>query len=116
MMPDSGVWDTRVAAWWGVPVGMMAEVWICRMRGMRVGAVGAGVRRAALGMTGEGPVMMRGACAASEKASAATQSETEKSNRQRCERKGNWRLTLYNQNIVNKSKDSKNKVKHLTDK
>lgn len=53
----------------------MAEVWICRMRGMRVGAAGAGVRRAAVGITGEGPVRMRGAwaLAAKEKAKAATE-------------------------------------------
>ena len=56
-------------------MGMMAEVWICRMRGMRVGAEGAGARRAAVGITGEGPVMMRGAwaVAARENARAATQ-------------------------------------------
>lgn len=43
------------------------------MRGMRVGAEGAGVRRAAAGITGEGPVMIRGAwaLAAKEKAKAA---------------------------------------------
>lgn len=75
MMPDSGVWGRRVAVGCGVPVGMRADVWICRMRGMRVGAVGAGVRRAAVGITGVGPVIMRGACAvaAREKAKAAKQ-------------------------------------------
>lgn len=43
------------------------------MRGMRVGAAGAGVRRAVVGITGEGPVIMRGAwaLAAKEKAKAA---------------------------------------------
>lgn len=39
---------------------------------MRVGPVGAGVRRAAVGITGDGPVMRRGAWAAKEKAKAAT--------------------------------------------
>lgn len=82
MMPDSGFWDMRVA-WWGEPVGMRAEAWICRMRGMRVGAEGAGERRAPWGMPGEGPVMIRGACAeaAREKANASEQNETYKSNR-----------------------------------
>ncbi|TRY94546.1 hypothetical protein DNTS_008445 [Danionella cerebrum] len=51
----AGVWGKSVAVGWGVPVGMMAEVWICRMRGISVGAVGAGVRRVAVGITGDGP-------------------------------------------------------------
>lgn len=78
MMPDSGVWGKR---WCGVPVGMRAEVWICRMRGMRVGALGAGVRSAPVGIPGEGPVIMRGACAvaAREKAKAAKQNKMHKS-------------------------------------
>lgn len=81
MMPDSGVWGKRVAAWWGEPVGMMAEVWICRMRGMRVGAPDAGVRSAVGGITWEWPVIMRGACAvaAREKAKAAKKNKMHKS-------------------------------------
>lgn len=61
-----------VAAWaWAEPLG--TTVWICRIRGMMVGPAGAGVRRAAGGSTGAGPLMMRGAwaLAAREKARAA---------------------------------------------
>lgn len=65
------------------------------MRGMRVGAAGAGVRRAALGITGEGPVMMRGAwaLAAKEKAKAATEEKMSqryktKTGTRKCQRKG----------------------------
>lgn len=61
-----------MAVGWGVPLGM--TVWICRIRGMMVGPAGVGVRRAAGGRTGAGPVMMRGAAwadAAREKARAA---------------------------------------------
>lgn len=60
------------AAWaWAEPLG--TTVWICRIRGMMVGPAGAGVRRAAGGSTGAGPLMMRGAwaLAAREKARAA---------------------------------------------
>lgn len=60
------------AAWaWAEPLG--TTVWICRIRGMMVGPAGAGVRRAAGGNTGAGPLMMRGAwaLAAREKARAA---------------------------------------------
>lgn len=63
---------------------------------MRVGAVGAGVRRAAVGITGEGPVIMRGAwaLAAKEKAKAATEGKMrdtqiqEKTRTRKCQRKG----------------------------
>lgn len=58
MIPDSGPCGTRC----GLPPGMRAELWIWRIRGMRVGVVtGAGLRRVG-GRTGVGPVMMRGAC------------------------------------------------------
>lgn len=60
------------AAWaWAEPLG--TTVWICRIRGMMVGPAGAGVRRAAGGNTGAGPLMIRGAWApaAREKARAA---------------------------------------------
>lgn len=68
MRPDSGPWVMTPG--WGEPLGM--QVWICRIRGIRVGPAGVGVRRAFWGM-GAGPVMMRGAWAfaAKEKARAA---------------------------------------------
>lgn len=53
----------------------MTAVCICLIKGMMVGPAGVGVRRAAGGSTGAGPVMILGAAwavAAREKARAAT--------------------------------------------
>lgn len=59
MIPDSGPCCTSAGC--GLPPGTRAELWIWRIKGMRVGVVtGAGLRRLG-GRTGVGPVMMRGA-------------------------------------------------------